>query len=115
MEFFKISKRFVVVSVLSSGLIACSSEPELELTVQNNPHWGTLMLDIQSLEDDLVLEDIVINRGNCKLSTITQKEIDKTVKMKYGQTYRAYSSNCNMSSVKEVAITSDGHQSNYEF
>ena len=47
------------VAVLS--VLGCSSEPDIEVSIEPNQHWGTLVFTIQAISDEVVVEDDVIS------------------------------------------------------
>lgn len=101
--------RLVAVAVLAgvaAALPACSSsKSDVDVSLQTNPHWGTLMYNIQANADDVVISDVVVNRGNCSVPPGTAAELGRTVKLKYGQSWRGFSPDCQVGNVKEVSVT----------
>lgn len=101
--------RLVALAVFASvaaALPACSSsKSDVEVSLQTNPHWGTLMYNIQANTDDVVISEVVVNRGNCSVPPGTAAELERTVKLKFGQAWRGYSPNCQVANVKEVRVT----------
>lgn len=96
----------VILAFFLIGLTACSDgEADIELSISTNPHWGTLMFDLQAVNDNAVIENVIINRGSCKLSSVTSTEISKKIDLKFGETYRGYSSSCSVKDIKEVEVT----------
>lgn len=101
--------RLVAVAVLAGVaalLPGCSaSQSDVTVSLQTNPHWGTLMYNIQSSTDDVVISEVVVNRGNCTVPPGTAAELGRTVKLKFGQSWRGYSPDCKVGDVKEVTVT----------
>lgn len=118
---FKYSKPFAF-SVLTLGLTACQEQdipepvqPDIEISISTNSHWGTLVFAIQSLTDQTTISAVKINRGNCRLAQGTSKEISRTVSLKFGQSYSGYSNNCTVDNVKEIEVTSNAGSFVYSF
>ncbi|HDI3142296.1 TPA: hypothetical protein PMB19_003392, partial [Vibrio cholerae] len=80
-----------------------------------NPHWGTLVFDLQAITDNTVISNVVINRGNCRLPAGTASELSRNVSLKFGQTYTGYSNNCTVDNVKEIEVTSSAGTFVYTF
>lgn len=105
----KLRMRLLACAVLvgvAAVLPACSaSKSDVEVSLQTNPHWGTLMYNIQANTNDVVISEVVVNRGNCTVPAGTAAELGRTVKLKFGQSWRGYSPNCKVADVKEVTVT----------
>lgn len=100
--------RLMACAVLASAaalLPACSSKPDVEVNLQTNPHWGTLMYNIQATTEDVTISQVVINRGSCTVPDGTAAELGRTVKLKFGQSWRGYSPDCKVDNVKELTVT----------
>ncbi|KZY98742.1 hypothetical protein A3746_28630 [Oleibacter sp. HI0075] len=99
-------KKLLVASLCSIGLSACSSDPDFDVNVtqQPNPLFGNLneVIEITATgeEDSTVLHDIKINRGGCPHA----KSFPLT--LRFGTPTRIYvnSATCD---VRELEITSD--------
>ncbi|MDA0149205.1 hypothetical protein [Vibrio sp. LaRot3] len=114
--------RTMMMSMLILGVTACSEQEaaqtvtaNIEVSISTNPHWGTLVFDIQAITDSTVVSNIVINRGNCRLPAGTTSELSRNVSLKFGETYTGYSNNCTVDSVKEIEVTSNAGTFVYTF
>jgi len=114
--------RSIVMSILILGATACSEQEEaqtvtadIEVSISTNPHWGTLTFDIQSIADNTVISNVIINRGNCRLPAGTTSELSRNVSLKFGETYTGYSNNCTVDNVKEIEVTSSAGTFVYTF
>ncbi|HFQ4838942.1 TPA: hypothetical protein ACGU2D_003286 [Vibrio vulnificus] len=114
--------RYTAMSVLILGATACSEQEEaqtvtadIEVSISTNPHWGTLVFDVQAITDSTVITGVVINRGNCRLPSGTSSELSRNVSLKFGETYTGYSNNCTVDSVKEIEVTSSAGTFVYTF
>ncbi|MDC5853279.1 hypothetical protein [Vibrio europaeus] len=114
--------RTMMIIVLILGVTACSEQEEaqavtadVEVSISTNPHWGTLTFDIQAITDSTVINDVVINRGNCRLPAGTTSELSRNVSLKFGETYTGYSNNCTVDNVKEIEVTSSAGTFVYTF
>ncbi|MDE5176864.1 hypothetical protein [Vibrio fluvialis] len=114
--------RYAAMNVLFIGLTACGDQEEtqaatadIEVSISANPHWGTLVFDLQAITDSTVISNVVINRGNCRLAAGTTSELSRNVSLKFGQTYTGYSNNCTVDSVKEIEVTSSAGTFVYTF
>lgn len=87
--------RYAAMTILFIGLTACGDQDEtqaatadIEVSISTNPHWGTLVFDLQAITDHTVISNVVINRGNCRLPAGTASELSRNVSLKFGQTYQ---------------------------
>ncbi|MBU5877001.1 hypothetical protein JVW17_19960, partial [Vibrio cholerae O1] len=83
--------RYAAMSILFIGLTACGDQEEtqaatadIEVSISTNPHWGTLVFDLQAITDNTVISDVVINRGNCRLPAGTTSELSRNVSLQFG-------------------------------
>lgn len=114
--------RTIMMSMLLLGVTACNEQEEaqtvtadIEVSISTNPHWGTLVFDIQAITDSTAITGVVINRGNCRLPAGTTSELSRNVSLKFGETYTGYSNNCTVDSVKEIEVTSSAGTFVYTF
>ncbi|EGS60195.1 hypothetical protein [Vibrio paracholerae] len=114
--------RYTAMSILFIGLTACGEQEEtqaatadIEVSISTNSHWGKLAFDLQSITDNTVISNVVINRGNCRLPAGTTSELSRNVSLQFGQTYTGYSNNCTVDSVKEIEVTSSAGTFVYTF
>lgn len=105
----KLRMRLLACAVLvgfAAILPACSSaKPDVEVDLQTNPHWGSLMYNIHATQDTVEISDVVINRGSCTVPEGTAAELGRIVKLKFGQRWRGYSPDCKVNDVKELVVT----------
>lgn len=95
--------------VFAGGLIGgCSlfASPDVEVSISTNPYWGTLVFDIQAIQDTAKITEVTLNRGNCKLPAGTAADIRRGVNLGYGRTYRGYG-NCTAENIKEIDVTTE--------
>ncbi|HCG8200810.1 TPA: hypothetical protein NJ509_005345 [Vibrio parahaemolyticus] len=114
--------RYAAMTILFIGLTACGDQEEtqavtadIEVSISTNSHWGTLVFDLQAITDTTVINNVVINRGNCRLPAGTASELSRNVSLKFGQTYTGYSNNCTVDNVKEIEVTSSAGTFVYTF
>ena len=102
----KLKKLFIIVAT-SAVLAACSTDPvaDVEITLETNRNYGTLIFNIQAVTDATTVKNVVINRGNCHIPVGTAKDLERGVELKFGKSYRGYSNNCKVGDVREVEIT----------
>ena len=103
----------VLISII--GLSGCSSEPETSpvrieaKTLTGNSFMGPTqvpIVEVTSLVDSVVVEDVIVNNGNCKMTAYRQKEFPKT--LGYGQMATAgYTASCNL--IKVDVVTDQGN------
>ncbi|MGB6007772.1 hypothetical protein [Castellaniella sp.] len=96
-----------IIFLATLSLLGCSSKPNVEVSIQPNRSWGNLAFFIQATSDDVVVKNVIINRGNCNLPPGTAKDIERTVKLKFGQSYQGFSINCKVDDVKEIEVETD--------
>lgn len=118
----KLSVQITTLTILLIGLTACSEEQEpqqtpadIEVSISTNEHWGTLVFNLQAITDNTTINNVVINRGNCRLPAGTTSELSRTVNLSFGETYTGYSNNCTVDTVKEIEITSSAGTFVYSF
>ncbi|KYN79836.1 hypothetical protein ATY35_20320 [Vibrio cidicii] len=114
--------RTIMMALLLFSITACSEQEaaqivtaDVEVSISTNPHWGTLIFNLQAITDSTVISDLVINRGNCRLPAGTASELSRNVQLKFGKTYTGYSNNCTVDSVKEIEVTSSAGTFVYTF
>lgn len=103
--------------MLIIGLSGCDSTPEespVRITAKSlSSDWGGYTISVPVVEvtavtDEVIIEDVIANNGNCKMTAITQKSFPKT--LNYGQVVKAgYTAKCNL--VKVEVITDKGNWS----
>ena len=75
--------------------------------------WGGYVISVPVVEvtamtDEVTIEDVIANNGNCKMTAITQNNFPKS--LSYGERVQAgYTSKCNL--VKVEVITDKGNWS----
>ncbi len=95
-----------VIASMAAALPACSaSKPDVGVSLEANPHWGNLMYNTQATADDVTIRDVVVNRGSCNDPLGTAFELSSAVKLKFGQTWQGYSTNCKVDNVKDLTVT----------
>ncbi|MGF1743513.1 hypothetical protein [Vibrio minamisatsumaniensis] len=114
--------RTIMMALLLFSIAACNEQEaaqtvtaDIEVSISTNPHWGTLVFDVQATTDSTAITDVVINRGNCRLPAGTASELSRNVSLKFGETYTGYSNNCTVESVKEIEVTSSAGTFVYTF
>lgn len=107
--------RAVILLLSASLLTACFAEPDVEVSINPNPFWGTLAFDVRAVSDKTTIKKVVINRGGCVLPAGTATDIVNGVRLEFGQKYTGYSNNCSVNDVKEVEVTTDKGEFTFEF
>jgi hypothetical protein len=92
-----------------------SGKPDVAVSIGANQFHGTLTFDIQSITDKATIWKVSVNRGNCSLPEGTAADIEKTVTLGFGQTYRGYSNNCKMQNVREIEVTTENGRFVFNF
>ena len=104
----------ILATVLIIGLSGCTDTPEqspvrVEAKTLSSD-WGGYIISVPVVEvtavtDEVTIENVIANNGNCKMTAITQKSFPKT--LNYGQVVQAgYTAKCNL--VKVEVITDKG-------
>lgn len=62
--------------------------------------------EVRAIADEATVKNITINRGNCALGSITEEALKKTIKLKFGQSFRG-SGICKLPNVKEIKVGTD--------
>lgn len=92
-----------------------SGKPDVTVSIGANQYYGTLTFDIQSTADKATIWKVSVNRGNCSLPEGTAADIEKTVTLGFGQTYRGYSNDCKMQNVREIEVTTENGRFVFNF
>lgn len=92
-----------------------SGKPDVAVSIGANQFHGTLTFDIQSTADKATIWKVSVNRGNCALPEGTAADIEKTITLGFGQTYRGYSNNCKMQNVREIEVTTENGRFVFSF
>ena len=110
-------KAKMAMSMVALLLFGCSSEPNIEVSIQPNQYqyWRTLVFIIQATTNEVVVTNVVVNRGNCALPLGTAKDIERTVKLGFGQSYRGYTPSCTVDDVKEIEVTTNAGKFTFSF
>lgn len=97
---------------------ACSlnGDPEIEVTVDHHPYsnnlWKATIINIQSLADETVIKEVVINRGNC--ANLNHSKLGNGKPLKYGEVYTAMTF-CKINEIREVTVTTNKSSSTFTF
>lgn len=104
-----ISQAFFAITI-AFLFSACSlnDDPEIEVTVDHHPYsnnlWKATIINIQSLTDETVIKEVVINRGNCK--NLNHSELGNGKPLKYGEAYTTMTF-CKINEIREVTVTTN--------
>lgn len=103
-------KKVIIVSSLILFLSACGdSEPPVKIETFDkvNSLFGAKYVEVKvtGIADEVVVEDIIVNRGNCKRETLFAK-LPKT--LKFGQSVSpTFSAPCVASEVSVITSSGD--------
>jgi hypothetical protein len=89
--------------------------PDVEVSIGTNQFHGTLTFDLQAIADRATIWKVSVNRGNCVMAEGTATEIDRTISLRFGQTYRGYSNKCQMQNVREIEVVTDNGRFVFNF
>lgn len=92
-----------------------SGKPDVDVTIGANQFHGTLTFDIQATANQVKIWKVSVNRGSCELPEGTATDIDRTIDLKFGQTYRGYSNNCQMKNVREIEVITESGKFVFKF
>ncbi|WP_300521812.1 hypothetical protein [Alcanivorax sp.] len=109
---------FAAATLLALGLTGCSSEPDFmevgSLTKPDAFGMGTYLnyVTIRSLTEELEIQDLTVNRGNCRVLKYSgRSQLPKTIS--YGETTKVQVNNdCD---ILEVDIETDQGAGTYSF
>jgi hypothetical protein len=94
----------LLIALTTSGLLTACSDPNIEISVyeREDPLFGIRyeLLKIKALEDDVTIEEVVANRGDCRL-----QKVDLPLTLAFGRSANINAYNCD---VVEVEVTTDG-------
>ncbi|MBB1606105.1 MULTISPECIES: hypothetical protein [unclassified Pseudomonas] len=100
-------KKYLTLMCMAVAISGCNSEPPVSVELGRNPYWGGPQLHITAKQDTVTINDIKINRGNCKANIHEHLPY----KIPFGEVLKADAPSCQK--VVEVSIsTSEG---DYDF
>ncbi|HEC1605875.1 hypothetical protein [Pseudomonas aeruginosa] len=100
-------KKLLALMLLTAAIAGCGSEPPITVELGRNPYWGGPQIHITSKQDSVTINEVQINRGNCKANV--QEHLPYT--LPFGRVLKADAPSCQK--VVEVSIsTSEG---DYDF
>lgn len=76
----------------------------VKINVKLNPAWaeyGMAMIEVQAVTDNVTIQNVVINRGQC---TAIERSNPLPVKLSFGRVYTAYINDCVLDKIIEVQI-----------
>jgi hypothetical protein len=99
--------KFLVLIPLAVSLSGCLTSPDVDVSIEENEFWGSVVFKIQAKEDEVLLKSVEVNRGNCKLPSGTATDLSRTVSLKFGQVYTGYAPSCKVDQIKEIDVQTD--------
>lgn len=102
------------VLILAVTLVGCNlTEPEVNIDVQagmeDTLYGPVLKVIVVSKMDELKIDDIKLNRGNCGLAPVNVDHIKrKVINLKFGDEYEIYSYKCNINQLQELTLATGG-------
>jgi len=108
-----------IVLLLSLSVTACSSKNEIDVNIATNPYspWGASIIYVQSVDNEVIVREVVINRGNCVTNYPVADHENKPIKrkaLKYGETFSP-TTLCKLHEIREVSVTTDKDTYTYTF
>lgn len=82
-------------------------EAPVRIDLKLNPAWaeyGLGMIDVQSTTDQVMIEKVILNRGQC---SAIDNSIKMPVTLSFGHTYRGYINNCSLDKIIEIQINTN--------
>lgn len=82
-------------------------EAPVRIDLKLNPAWaeyGLGMIDVQSTTDQVTIEKVILNRGQC---SAIDNSIKMPVTLSFGRTYRGYINNCSLDKIIEIQINTN--------
>lgn len=102
-------KKHLAVICMVSVIFGCNAEPPITVELGRNPFWGGPQLHITAKQDTVTINDIKINRGNCK-ATIHER---LPYQIPFGQVLKADAPTCQ--NLVEVYISTSEGDYNFSF
>ncbi|SEL24156.1 hypothetical protein [Acinetobacter sp. DSM 11652] len=116
-------KKFCFLLLIFVGISACHSDSSLPVSVRldlmpnqfhipNNPYTPAYFnsVIIQATTDQVTVENIVINRGQCPLSSWRKRMST----LKFGQSFQSVI-DCNIEQVREVTVKTNQGEFTFNF
>lgn len=82
-------------------------EAPVRIDLKLNPAWaeyGLGMIDVQSTTDQVTIEKVILNRGQC---SAIDNSIKMPVTLSFGRIYRGYINNCSLDKIIEIQINTN--------
>ncbi|HFK1874675.1 TPA: hypothetical protein ACGW3T_002512 [Pseudomonas aeruginosa] len=99
-------KKYLPLLLIIAALTGCDSKPPITVELGQNEMWGSPQLQITSKKNEVTINSVEVNRGNCKRYVWE----DLPHKMTFGEVLKVDSRYCQK--VVEVSIsTSEGDYS----
>lgn len=114
MEVYMKQLNLFAVLILTITLVGCNLiEPEVNIDVQagmeDTLYGPVLKVIVVSKMDELKIDDIKLNRGNCGLAPVNVDHIKrKVINLKFGDEYEIYSYKCNINQLQELTLATGG-------
>jgi hypothetical protein len=97
--------RLALITLFVSG---CSddAEPDVEISLrQRLSMFGPLLVvNVQALNDEVVVKNLVVNRGSCKLMEVSIKDLKRKPKLKFAESFQGDVSTCTAADIKEIQV-----------
>jgi hypothetical protein len=115
----EIIMKFLKIAISTLLISGCSgpSEPDIEISVNSKDGlFGPMVLvNIQAISDEVLIKDLVINRGNCPLLSTTVDSLNRKPTLKFGQTYQGLTNRCRLNDIIEIDVTTDEGTFSFSF
>ncbi len=82
-------------------------EAPVRIDLKLNPAWaeyGLGMIDVQSTADQVTIEKVILNRGQC---SAIDNSVPMPVTLSFGRTYTGYINNCALDKIIEIQINTN--------
>lgn len=104
----------IALALVAMGFVACSEESRLgikkPLVFPTMDNYGKIYYAIQSQDENTIIEDYVVNRGNCGDDDFKQFYLrhGRGRELGYGETMKIDIGKCDSSNIMEVQLILNG-------
>ena len=101
---------FASILLMPSLVIAGGGTPSVQIELGENSSWHTPQLRIIAVENEVIIQSVKVNRGNCKLNPHDKLP----VKLSYGKMLKVEVNQCG-GKILEVEVSTNINTSTFKF
>ncbi|HCR1218430.1 TPA: hypothetical protein ONA18_004134 [Pseudomonas aeruginosa] len=94
-------KKYLAIALVAAAIAGCDSELPIAVDLGSNSMWGTPQLQITAKQDNVTINKVQVNRGNCR----ARAQDPLPFKVPFGQVLKVDTPSCMR--VVEVSISTN--------